>query len=172
MFKHRFFTFFSIFGVLFSCVKETQLRDDDSPCVISRSDFSIRPSTQIYYWQLHVSNFKRSAFLSADRSRHSHLLIKLLLSNQVESNPGPANLDSTSLRNKPHARRPGRVKFIPGLQKSTNRRPDGRVLKFADSKLLSVSKLPVWINCVKRHQFMYIRLSFAYFCNLIMHNLF
>jgi hypothetical protein len=39
--------------------------------------------TQIYYWDLHVSSFKKiSIFVNSDR--HIYLLIRILLSNQVE----------------------------------------------------------------------------------------
>jgi hypothetical protein len=51
--------------------------------------------TQLYYWHLHVSSFKkRSIFVNSDR--HIHLLVRNLLSNQVELNPGPQSLDDSS----------------------------------------------------------------------------
>jgi hypothetical protein len=51
--------------------------------------------TQIYYWDLHVSSFKKiSIFGNSDR--HIHLLIRILLSNQVELNPGPQSLDDSN----------------------------------------------------------------------------
>ena len=58
-------------------------------------DASLSATTQIYYWHLHVSSFKkRSIFGNSDR--HTHLLIRILLSNQVEFNPGPQSLDDSS----------------------------------------------------------------------------
>ena len=57
------------------------------------ASFSI--PTHIYYWDLHVSSFKKiSIFGNSDR--HIHLLIRILLSNQVELNPGPQSLDESS----------------------------------------------------------------------------
>ena len=51
--------------------------------------------TQLYYWHLHVSSFKkRSIFVNSDR--HIHLLVRNLLSNQVELNPGPQSLADSS----------------------------------------------------------------------------
>ncbi|CAC5391935.1 unnamed protein product [Mytilus coruscus] len=61
-----------------------------------QNELSISVSSQLYYLQLHVSSFKRPIFKSSDRSRHVHLLLKLLLSNQVETNPGPNNLNESS----------------------------------------------------------------------------
>jgi len=60
-----------------------------------QQDASFSVPTQIYYWHLHVSSFKkRSIFGNSDR--HIHLLIRILLSNQVELNPGPQSLDESS----------------------------------------------------------------------------
>lgn len=58
-------------------------------------NINVNIGTQVYYWQLHVSSFKRrTIFGSSDK--HIHLLIRILLSNQVESNPGPHSLDDSS----------------------------------------------------------------------------
>ncbi|CAG2242487.1 unnamed protein product [Mytilus edulis] len=58
-------------------------------------DTTIEVSTQIYYWHLHVSNFKNKCVFGKS-DRHIHLLIRILLSNQVETNPGPSNLNDSS----------------------------------------------------------------------------
>jgi len=60
-----------------------------------QQEASFNIPTQIYYWHLHVSSFKKR-YTFGNSYRHTHLLIIILLSNQVEFNPGPQSLDDSS----------------------------------------------------------------------------
>ena len=100
MFNHMIIIIFSIFVLFVS--KENYCRsclvlNDNINEISLQQDASFSVPTHLYYWHLHVSSFKkRSIFGYSDR--HIHLLIRILLSNQVELNPGPQSLDDSSYR--------------------------------------------------------------------------
>ncbi|CAC5391834.1 unnamed protein product [Mytilus coruscus] len=89
---------FSVFTILLNCgnFSKPHVYENGGNDLCLQNELSISLSSQLYYWQLHVSSFKRPIFKSSDRSRHVHLLLKLLLSNQVETNPRPNNLNESS----------------------------------------------------------------------------
>ena len=99
MCNHMIIIFFFIFFLLL-LNKENYCRsclvlNDNINGISLQQDASLSATTQIYYWHLHVSSFKkRSIFGNSDR--RTHLPIRILLSNQVELNPGPQSLDDSS----------------------------------------------------------------------------
>ncbi|CAC5361567.1 unnamed protein product [Mytilus coruscus] len=99
MFHNVLSTFFSVFAILLNCgffSKPYVYENVDNELCLQKEYCLLVCHLNYTTVQLNVSSFKRPIFKSSDRSRHMHLLIKLLLSNQVETNPGPNNLDESS----------------------------------------------------------------------------
>ena len=98
MLNHMIIIIFSIFVLFLN--KENYCRsclvlNDNIDEISLQHDALFSVQTQLYYWHLHVSSFKKRSIL-VNSDRHIHLLVRNLLSNQVELNPGPQSLDDSS----------------------------------------------------------------------------
>lgn len=99
MFKQSFVIFFSIFSLLLNTDSESLNKTVDiaiskTEGISFQHEVTITRTSQLYYWHLHVSSFKKQTIFGKS-DKHLHLLIRILLSNQVETNPGPQNLDES-----------------------------------------------------------------------------